>query len=75
MCTMDNTPERLELVHKLTAIMNEDCPYVLLSHAVAFSLAQPWAQRVRHAIRSRLIPRSNTPPWMWRCGSEQQSMN
>lgn len=46
MCTMDNTPERLELVHKLTAIMNEDCPYVLLSHAVAFSLAQPWAPRI-----------------------------
>jgi ABC-type transport system substrate-binding protein len=46
MSTMDNTPERLGLIHKLTAILNEDCPVVLLSHAVSFSLTQPWAPRV-----------------------------
>jgi len=46
MCSMDNTPERLELVHKLTAILNEDCPVVLLLHQVLFSLYQPWAEHI-----------------------------
>jgi len=46
MSTMDNSPERLELIHKLTAILNGDCPFVLLSHSVVFSLTQPWAPRV-----------------------------
>jgi len=46
MSSMDDSPERLELVYKLTAILNEDCPFVLTAHAVSFSLSQPWAQRV-----------------------------
>jgi ABC-type transport system substrate-binding protein len=46
MCTMENTPERLALIHRLTEILNEDCPFVLLSHSVSFALTQPWAQRV-----------------------------
>ena len=46
MCTMDNSPERFDMIRRLTAILNEDCPFVLLSHSVSFSLAQPWAPRV-----------------------------
>jgi ABC-type transport system substrate-binding protein len=46
MSTMDNSPERLELVHKMTGILNEDCPFVLLAHSVSFGLSQPWAPRV-----------------------------
>jgi len=46
MSSMDDSPERLELVHKLTAILNEDCPFVLTAHAVSFSLSQPWAQHI-----------------------------
>jgi ABC-type transport system substrate-binding protein len=46
MSSMDNSPERLELIHKLTSILNEDCPFVLIAHSVSFSLTQPWAQRV-----------------------------
>lgn len=46
MATMDNTPERLGLIHKLNAILTEDCPLVLLSHDVSFALTQAWAARV-----------------------------
>jgi ABC-type transport system substrate-binding protein len=46
MSTMDNTPQREELAHKLTAILNEDCPVVLTAHSVSFALTQPWAPRV-----------------------------
>ncbi|MCC7519077.1 MAG: hypothetical protein IT578_07825 [Verrucomicrobiae bacterium] len=46
MSAMDNTPERQELVRHLTAILNEDCPLVLLTHPVTYALNQPWAPRV-----------------------------
>ncbi len=46
MRVMDNTPERLRLASQLTAILNEDCPVVLLTHPVSYGLNQPWAPRV-----------------------------
>jgi ABC-type transport system substrate-binding protein len=46
MSAMDNTPERREIVRRLVAILNEDCPVVLLTHPVTFALSQPWAPRV-----------------------------
>jgi ABC-type transport system substrate-binding protein len=46
MSTMENTPRREELAHKLTAMLIEDCPSVLTSHSMAFSLTQPWSPRV-----------------------------
>lgn len=46
MSTMDNTPERMELVRQLNDILTEDCPWVLNSHPVYFALNQPWCPRV-----------------------------
>lgn len=46
MSTMENGPERLELIHRLNAILVEDCPIMLMSHSVSFSLSQPWIPRV-----------------------------
>ena len=46
MSAMDNTPERQKLVQRLTEILNEDCPIVLLAHPVTYSLNQPWSPRV-----------------------------
>ena len=43
---MDNTPERLAIIQKMNAMLNEDCAAVWLSHPNAFSLTQPWAPRV-----------------------------
>jgi oligopeptide transport system substrate-binding protein len=45
MTTMDNTPERLEIIKKMNAILTEDCPFVLLNHPVGFAMTQPWARR------------------------------
>ena len=46
MRTMDDTPQRLQLIHKLNDLLTEDCPWVLQAHPVYFSLNQPWAPRV-----------------------------
>jgi ABC-type transport system substrate-binding protein len=46
MCTMDSTPERLDLVHRLNALLVEDVPCVFLNHPVYFTLNQPWCPRV-----------------------------
>ncbi|MDD2710135.1 MAG: ABC transporter substrate-binding protein [Verrucomicrobiae bacterium] len=46
MRTMENSPERLKIIHQLNALLVEDCPCVLLSHPVYFSLNQPWCPRV-----------------------------
>ena len=45
MSTMDNGPQRLEIIRKMNAILTEDCPIVLLFHSVAFTLNQPWLPR------------------------------
>lgn len=46
MSTMDNTPERLELIRRLNGMLVEDCPCVFLNHPVYFTLNQPWCPRV-----------------------------
>jgi len=46
MSTMDNSPERLELISRLNQILTEDCPMILGMHDVSFALTQPWAPRV-----------------------------
>lgn len=46
MITMDNTPERLALIGRMSAMLNEDCVAVWLSHSTSFVLTQPWAPRV-----------------------------
>ena len=46
MATMDNGPERLDLIRRLNAILVEQCPIILTYHPVAFTLSQPWVPRL-----------------------------
>lgn len=46
MATMDNGPERLAIIHKMTAILVEQCPVVFTFHPVTFRLNQPWLPRI-----------------------------
>jgi ABC-type transport system substrate-binding protein len=48
MASMENSPERLELVHKMTAFLIEDCPIVLNFHKAYLVIIQPWAPRTNH---------------------------
>jgi oligopeptide transport system substrate-binding protein len=45
MATMDNGPERTELVRKMNAILIEDCPLIYNFHRVNYFLSQPWVLR------------------------------
>jgi len=46
MATMDNGPERLEIIRRLNALLVEQCPVIFGFHPVTFTLNQPWLQRV-----------------------------
>jgi len=46
MSTMDNSPERLNIIRQLNAILVEQCPVILGFHRVVFTLYQPWVRRV-----------------------------
>jgi ABC-type transport system substrate-binding protein len=45
MATMENSPERLEIVHRMSDILNEDCPEILNFHRALYALIQPWSPR------------------------------
>ena len=45
MQVLENTPERMEIIKRMNAILEEDCPVVPLFHNVAYALYQPWAPR------------------------------
>ena len=48
MATMENSPERLEIVHKLVDLLNDDCPSILTNHKAFYSLVLPWAPRTHN---------------------------
>jgi ABC-type transport system substrate-binding protein len=45
MATMENSPERLALVHQLNAFLTEECPIMFNFHKAYYTLIQPWAPR------------------------------
>lgn len=45
MATMENTPERLQLVHTMTRMLAEDAPMLLNFHKAFYTTQQPWAPR------------------------------
>lgn len=47
MATMENGPERLELVQKMNAMVAEDCPQILSFHKAYYTTVQPWARRTQ----------------------------
>src|SRR5437899_2564522 len=50
MAAMENSPERLEIVHRMNDILNEDCPNILNFHRAMYELIQPWAPRTHHNL-------------------------
>lgn len=46
MATMDNGPGRLAIIHRMNAILVEQCPVIFTFHPVAFTLNQPWVPRL-----------------------------
>ncbi len=46
MATMDNGPERLEVIRRMNAILVEECPVILTFYPVSFTLSQPWQPRI-----------------------------
>ncbi|MHA3770914.1 ABC transporter substrate-binding protein [Verrucomicrobiota bacterium sgz303538] len=48
MAQMDNTPERLAIVHKMNAFLAEECPVIFNFNKAYFSIVQPWAPRTNN---------------------------
>ena len=46
MATMDNGPQRLEIIRRMNGILVEQCPVIYSFHPVTFTLYQPWVRRV-----------------------------
>jgi ABC-type transport system substrate-binding protein len=46
MAAMENGPERERLVHRMTDLLAEDVPAILIFHRSQFGLTQPWAPQV-----------------------------
>ncbi|MBI5598247.1 MAG: ABC transporter substrate-binding protein [Deltaproteobacteria bacterium] len=44
---MDNTPQRLEIIKKMTRILEEDSPWVWGFHHVSFTLAHGWVHNLK----------------------------
>ena len=44
---MENSPERLEIVHRMNEIFIEECPVILNFNKAYFVLVQPWAPRLQ----------------------------
>jgi len=45
MATMDNSPERLQIVNQLRDMIGEDCPQIFTFHKAFFTTINPWARR------------------------------
>jgi ABC-type transport system substrate-binding protein len=48
MATMENSPERLALVHRMNDIFAEECPVILNFNKAFFVMVQPWAPRTHN---------------------------
>ena len=47
MAAMENSPEREQIAHQMTAILSEEVPMILNMHRSLYALTQPWAPRVQ----------------------------
>ena len=50
MATMENGPERLAIVHRMTDLLAEDCPVILTFHKAFYTTVQPWAPRTHNNL-------------------------
>jgi oligopeptide transport system substrate-binding protein len=78
MRSMDNTPERLELIRKMVAILREDSPWLFGYHPIAYTLQHDWLknslphgiafntikyQRIEVEKRTEFRRQQNRPEW------------
>jgi oligopeptide transport system substrate-binding protein len=47
MATMENSPERLVIVNKMTEMLSDECPNILNFHKAFYSVVQPWSPRTQ----------------------------
>lgn len=47
MATMTNTPERLNLIQQMRAILDDEMPWIPFTHRLNFQLEQPWMHNVK----------------------------
>ncbi len=50
MATMENGPERLEIVRKMNTLVAEECPQILNFHKAFYTAVQPWAPRTHNNL-------------------------
>lgn len=62
MATMEDSPERAQIVAKLTQIMTTDCVIGPLWNPTSFRLMQPWSKRI---VRNALISKSSGLKYVW----------
>jgi oligopeptide transport system substrate-binding protein len=48
MVTMENSPERLKIVHRMNDILLDDCAMILRFHKAYYVVVQPWAPQIHH---------------------------
>lgn len=48
MSAMENSPERLAIIDRMTAMLQEDCPAIYTYNKAFYSVIQPWAPRTQH---------------------------
>ena len=78
MRAMDNSPERLAIIHRMNRILHEDAPWIAAYHPVAFTLVHEWHKnaypnpvafntlkfaRLDTALRARRRRAWNAPRW------------
>lgn len=50
MATMENSPERLEIVKKMNAVLLEDCPMILEFNKAYYTMVEPFAPRTHNNL-------------------------
>ena len=67
MKAMENTPERLAIIHRMEDIVNTDCPWIYMRHSVNFSLFHSWFLNIvpndvinNYMKYTRLVPELRT---------------
>jgi hypothetical protein len=62
MMTMENSPERADIVAKMNRILIDDCVVASVFNPAIYVLIQPWAKRV---VRNALVAKGNGFKYSW----------
>jgi len=62
MSTMEDSPERAELVKRMNQIMTDDCVIAPLWNPVSYALMQPWSKRI---VLNALVAKGGGMKYIW----------